>query len=64
MDTIYTQHSWTPAQRRWLGRLAKQLTHEVIIDRDTINQMPAFEGGARWLDKVLGDQLDTRCSEH
>jgi type I restriction enzyme R subunit len=58
MDHIYTQYSWTPAQRRWLERLAKQLVFEVIIDRDTINQMPAFTGGARQLDKVLGNQLD------
>lgn len=63
IDKIYTQHNWTPAQRKWLDRLAKQLTHEVIIDRDTINQMPAFEGGAKRLDKVLGEQLDTVLDE-
>lgn len=63
MDKIYTQHSWTPAQRKWLERLSKQLVHEVIIDRDTINQMPAFEGGAKRLDKVLGQQLDNVLEE-
>ena len=59
MDKIYDLHPWTPAQRKWLERLAKQLTHEVIIDRDTVNQMPALEGGAKRLDKLLGDRLDT-----
>ncbi|SDK51826.1 type I restriction-modification system endonuclease [Microbulbifer yueqingensis] len=63
MDRIFTQHNWTVAQRKWLQRLAKQLTHEVVIDRETINQMPAFEGGARRLNKVLNDQLDTVLEE-
>lgn len=58
MDNIYTRHPWKPAQRRWLERLATQLVYQVIIDRDTINQMPAFTGGARQLNKVLGNQLD------
>jgi type I restriction enzyme R subunit len=58
MDRIHAQHAWMPAQRRWLERLAKQLVFEVIIDRDTINQMPAFTGGARQLNKVLGNRLD------
>lgn len=63
MDRIYSQHPWTPVQRKWLDRLAKQLTHEVIIDRDIINQMPAFEGGAKRLDKMLGEQLDKVLEE-
>ncbi|GAB2786893.1 type I restriction-modification system endonuclease [Halomonas shantousis] len=58
MERIYSQHAWTPVQRKWLERLAKQLMHEVILDRDAINRMPAFEGGARRLDKMLDDQLD------
>ncbi|WP_092032354.1 type I restriction-modification system endonuclease [Marinobacter sp. DSM 26671] len=63
MDRIYSQHPWTPAQRKWLDRLAKQLTHEVIIDRETVNQLPAFQGGAKQLDKILGDQLDDVLEE-
>lgn len=63
MQHIYSQHNWTPAQRKWLERLAKQLTHEVIIDRDTINQMPALEGGAKLLDRQLNGQLDTVLAE-
>ncbi|WP_445620269.1 type I restriction-modification system endonuclease [Kushneria sp. Sum13] len=59
MAHIYARQAWTPVQRQWLARLAKQLTHEVILDRDTINRMPAFKGGAKKLDNVLQDQLDT-----
>ena len=63
MDRIYVQHNWTAAQRKWLDRLAKQLTYEVIIDRETVNQLPAFQGGAKQLDKILGDQLDNVLEE-
>ncbi|CAN0591945.1 unnamed protein product, partial [Ectocarpus sp. 12 AP-2014] len=41
----------------------RQLTYEVIIDRETVNQLPAFQGGAKQLDKILGDQLDTVLDE-
>lgn len=63
MQRIYVSHPWQPAQRKWLERLAKQLVHEVIIDHDTINQIPAFSGGAKQLDKVLGNQLDSVLDE-
>lgn len=63
IDNIYTRHSWTPAQRKWLDRLAKQLVHEVIIDRDFVNNRFAEDGGAKRMDKVLGDQLDVVLEE-
>lgn len=63
MDRIYTQHNWTPNQRKWLERLAKQLVHEVIIDREFVNHRFADDGGARQMDKVLGEQLDTVLEE-
>ncbi len=63
MDRIYTGHNWLPAQRKWLERLAKQLVHEVIIDREFVNSRFADHGGARQLDKVLANQLDTVLEE-
>lgn len=63
LQRIFSQHNWTPVQRSWLNRLGKQLTHEVILDRETINQLPAFTGGARQLDKVLNNQLDSVLEE-
>lgn len=63
MQQIYSQHSWLPAQRKWLERLAKQLNFEVIIDREFVNTRFSEDGGAKRLDKVLGNQLDTVLTE-
>jgi len=35
----------------------------VIIDRDFVNNRFAEDGGAKRMDKVLGDQLDTVLEE-
>ena len=59
MQHIYDAHSWTPIQRKWLSRLAGQLTHEGVIDRDFINQRFSDEGGSKRIDKLLGSQLDS-----
>jgi len=58
MGRIYGLHNWTPIQRKWLERLAKQLTHEVVIDHDFVNRAFAANGGAKQLDKLLDQQLD------
>jgi type I restriction enzyme R subunit len=63
MQRIYQNHDWSSAQRKWLGRLAKQLVHEVIIDKEFVNQRFSEHGGAKQLDKVLGNQLDTVLDE-
>lgn len=63
MQHIYQNHNWLPAQRKWLERLAKQLVYEVIIDRDFVNNRFAEQGGAKQLDKVLANQLDTVLEE-
>lgn len=59
MQKIYAQHPWTPVQRKWLERLAKQLRHELVIDHDFVNSAFANDGGAKQLDKLLGGQLET-----
>ena len=51
--------TWTPVQRKWLERLAKQLTHELVIDQAFVNTAFANDGGAKQLDKLLGGQLDS-----
>ncbi|MEM5528250.1 type I restriction-modification system endonuclease [Gammaproteobacteria bacterium AS21] len=63
MQRIYQNHQFNPNQRRWLDRLAKQLVHEVIIDRDFVNNRFGDNGGAKQLDKVLDNQLDTVLEE-
>jgi type I restriction enzyme R subunit len=63
MQRIYSLGPWTPVQRKWLERLAKQLTHEMVIDRPFVNRAFAPDGGAHQLDKVLGDRLDSVLSD-
>lgn len=59
MQRLYQQHSFNPNQRKWLERLAKQLVHEVVVDRDFVNNCFANDGGAKRLNVVLEDQLDS-----
>ncbi len=63
MQRIYTTHAWTPVQRKWLERLAKQLTHELVIDHSFVNTAFANDGGAKQLDKILTGQLDQVMDE-
>ncbi|MFD2449208.1 type I restriction-modification enzyme R subunit C-terminal domain-containing protein [Vogesella fluminis] len=57
MQKIYARHSWSTIQRKWLERIAKQLNHEVVIDRDFVNHAFARDGGAQQLERILGTQL-------
>jgi type I restriction enzyme R subunit len=63
MQRIFSQHDWNPNQRKWLERLAKQLVHEAVIDKEFVNQRFADQGGAKRFDSVLDDQLDTILDE-
>jgi type I restriction enzyme R subunit len=63
MQRLYKLHSFNPNQRKWLERLAKQLVHEVVVDRDFVNNCFANDGGAKRLNVVLDDQLDTVLAE-
>ena len=58
MQTIYAQQPWTPVQRKWLERLAKQLVHEVVIDPQQVNDAFRNDGGLKALDRNLGGNLD------
>ncbi len=57
MEKIYTLQQWTPVQRKWLERLAKQLVHEVVIDEKQIGEAFRNDGGSTRLDKMLGGHL-------
>lgn len=59
MHRLYQQHSFNHNQRKWLERLAKQLVHEVVLDRDFLNNCFANVGGSKGLNRVLEDQLDS-----
>ena len=58
MQRIYALQPWTPVQRKWLERLAKQLVHEVVIDDRQINEAFKNDGGSKQLDKLLGGNLE------
>jgi type I restriction enzyme R subunit len=58
MQGIYAQRAWTTVQRRWLKRLAQQLVHEVVMDREVVQRVFGGDGGAPQLDRLLGGHLD------
>ncbi|OEC34472.1 type I restriction enzyme, R subunit [Pseudomonas cuatrocienegasensis] len=58
MQNIYALQPWTPVQRKWLERLAKQLVHEVIIDTQQVNDAFRNDGGLKALDRNLGGNLE------
>ena len=57
LQKIYSQRAWTPVQRKWLERLGRQLTHEVVMDTAFVNRAFEQDGGAKQLDKLLGGEL-------
>ncbi|WP_267273600.1 type I restriction-modification system endonuclease [Pseudomonas putida] len=58
MKRIYAMQAWTPVQRRWLERLAKQLVHEVVVDPQLVSDAFRTDGGSRGLDRYLGGKLE------
>lgn len=63
MQRVYTLQPWTPVQRKWLDRLAKQLALEVVIDPAFVNRAFAKDGGAKQLDKLIGGELNRVLDE-
>ncbi|WP_186198169.1 type I restriction-modification system endonuclease [Burkholderia gladioli] len=63
MEGIYKLTNWSGVQRNWLGRLAKQLAHEVVVDNQFINTAFADHGGAKGLDNTLGGKLHVVLDE-
>jgi type I restriction enzyme R subunit len=57
MQRIYALRAWTPVQRKWLDRLARQLTLEVVVDAEFVNRAFAQDGGTKQLNKHLGGEL-------
>jgi type I restriction enzyme, R subunit len=63
MQAIYARRAWTPLQRRWLDRLAQQLVHEVVMDREVVQRNFEADGGAPRLDNLLDGELDQVLGE-
>jgi type I restriction enzyme R subunit len=65
LKQILASQPWTPPQRRWLDRIAKQLKVEVIVDRESLDQ-GAFRtdgGGFDRLNKTFNGRLEEILSE-
>lgn len=58
MQSIYASQAWTPLQRKWLERLAKQLQYETIVDKQFVNDRFSSTGGVKQFNKVLQNRLD------
>ena len=63
MQNIYAKQAWTSIQRKWLERIAKQLTHELVLDSTFIASAFAQDGGEKRLDKILDGQLTEVMSD-
>jgi type I restriction enzyme R subunit len=63
MQTIYAKQAWTTIQRKWLDRIAKQMTHELVLDAGFVTTAFANDGGATRLDKILDGQLGQVISD-
>ena len=56
---VLEANAWTPPQRKWLERIAKQLKVETVMDRDALNR-GQFEasGGFTHINKVFEGRLE------
>lgn len=59
LQKVLGMQAWTPGQKNWLQRIAKQLKVEVIVDHEAF-ETGAFKskGGYKALDKTLDGKLD------
>lgn len=64
---IISNGSWSPIQRKWLERIAKQLQNErndPVIDAETLNQGSfANQGGFKTINKAFEGRLDVILSD-
>lgn len=58
--TILAKGRWTEPQKQWLRRIAEQITREIVLDRDSIDQGNfAAHGGFNRLNKVFNGRLES-----
>lgn len=61
---ILAKQQWTDPQRRWLNRIAEQITREVVVDRQALDEEPfSKDGGFRRLNRIFDGQLETILSD-
>lgn len=61
---ILASRAWTPPQRKWLERIAKQLKVETIVDREALDKGEfKTQGGFTRINKIFDGQLETILAE-
>lgn len=64
LDRILKSRRWTDPQRRWLERIGKRLTLEVVVDKASLDGPPFdVEGGFKRLDARFDGELETILAE-
>lgn len=58
VEKIVAMRPWSSSQATLLRRIAKQLSHETVIDRSLVNEAFPQEGGAKQIDLRLDRHLD------
>ncbi|MCF3630145.1 type I restriction-modification system endonuclease [Thalassospiraceae bacterium LMO-SO8] len=62
--SILAKAKWTEPQKTWLRRIAEQITKEIVVDRNSIDQGTfAAQGGFNRLNRVFNGQLETILSD-
>jgi type I restriction enzyme R subunit len=57
--TILSKSKWTSPQKTWLRRIADQISLEIVVDREAIDQGTfQAQGGFNRLNKVFNGQLE------
>lgn len=62
---ILASQAWTPPQRKWLERIAKQLKVETIVDREALDtgEFKTQGGGFTRINKIFDGQLSEILTE-
>lgn len=62
---ILASRAWTPPQRKWLERIAKQLKVETIVDREALDkgEFKTQGGGFTRINKIFDGQLSEILTE-
>jgi type I restriction enzyme R subunit len=61
---ILAKAKWTDPQKTWLRRIAEQITKEIVVDRESIDQGTfAAQGGFNRLNRVFNGELENILSD-
>mmetsp|Transcript_993 Transcript_993/g.1902 ORF Transcript_993/g.1902 Transcript_993/m.1902 type:complete len:1118 (-) Transcript_993:1989-5342(-) len=63
-QAILAKGKWTDPQKTWLRRIAEQITKEIVVDQESIDQGTfAAQGGFNRLNRVFDGELESILSD-